>query len=303
MIGPSIPAHLLSKGDNQEQEQQQQREEDPTPVLPEDEDDLADAFMPELPPDLLEPAPTPTTTTTTAASKRRTMGPQLPSAEAVAAAATTTTTSHYHDDDDDTIGPALPSQYDVDQAALHSTVAAIEERAKQSEQAMSKEQSGDKKVERPEWMLAPPDVDYLKNANNGRTRTFNQRTVDAAKRDTSSWTDTPADKASKQHNTPSSSSKQRPDQRPTQAEMELRRKVDDHNKTERSMSLLELHRMNNQSKIKKRKAEEDPSKRPFDREKDLMGTRPMNKKQKAELLEKSGEWSDRFSSTRGSSFL
>jgi hypothetical protein len=61
--------------------------------------------------------------------------------------------------------------------------------------------------------------------------------------------------------------------------------------------------MNNQSKIKKRKAEEDPSKRPFDREKDLMGTRPMNKKQKAELLEKSGEWSDRFSSTRGSSFL
>lgn len=137
MIGPSIPAHLLSKDDNKEQEQSQQREEDATPVLPEDEDDLADAFMPELPPDLLEPAPTPTTTTTTAApapAKRRTMGPQLPLAAAAAEAAT----SHYRDDDDDTIGPALPSQYDVDQAALSSTVAAIEERAKQSEQAMSK---------------------------------------------------------------------------------------------------------------------------------------------------------------------
>jgi hypothetical protein len=133
MIGPSIPAHLLSNDDSKEQEQSQQHE-DTTPVIPEDEDDLADAFMPELPPDLLEPAPTPTTTTTTT-PKRRTMGPQLPSTAAAAAAAAT---SHYHDDDDDTVGPALPSQYDVDQAALSSTVAAIEERAKQSEQAMSK---------------------------------------------------------------------------------------------------------------------------------------------------------------------
>ncbi|KAI8331838.1 hypothetical protein BC941DRAFT_437664 [Chlamydoabsidia padenii] len=270
MIGPSIPAHLVK---NQEQEPEQDDV---------NEDDLADEFMPALPPDLL-----PTTTT-----KRRTMGPQLP---------TGATTHEYDDDDDDTIGPALPSQYDIDQAALSSTVAAIEDRAKQKELAINKERSGEKKVERPEWMLAPPNVDYLKNASNGRSRTFNQRTVDAAKQDTSSWTDTPADKANKQQEQQSSSL--RPDQRPTRAEMELRKKVDNHNKSERSMSLLELHRMNNKNKNKKRKDEDDPSKRPFDREKDLMGTRQMNKKQKAELLEKSNEWSDRFSSTRGSSFL
>ncbi|KAI8078876.1 uncharacterized protein BX664DRAFT_342934 [Halteromyces radiatus] len=282
MIGPSIPEHLLKK---------KQQEE----VLPEeasqldnnnnDDDDDADAFMPELPPDLQPPTP-----------KRRTMGPALPPP-----GASTTAKSTDNDDDDDIIGPALPSQYDVEQASLSSTIAAIEERAKKSEDVMNKASSGETKVERPEWMLAPPDVDYLANANTGRPRSFNQRTVDAGKRDTSSWTDTPADKARKQLQKEDDGEKRTTYQQPSQSEMETRRKIEQHNKTERPLSLLELHRMNKTSS--KRKAEDDPTKRPFDREKDLMGTRKMSKKQKAELLEKSSEWSDRFSSNRGSSFL
>lgn len=68
------------------------------------------------------------------------------------------------------------------------------------------------------------------------------------------------------------------------------------------MSLLEMHRQN--KKTSKRKLDEDdPRQRPFDREKDLVSARPMSKKQKAELLEKSNEWSDRFSHSRGSTFL
>ncbi|CAO3601016.1 unnamed protein product [Absidia cylindrospora] len=147
----------------------------------------------------------------------------------------------------------------------------------------------------------------FKNANTGRTRTFNQRTVDAATRDSSGWTDTPADKARKQQQGDTrggDKAKRGPPPKPTQAELETRRKVEQHNQSERSMSLLELHRMNKGKKRKTGSAEEDPSKRPFDREKDLMGSKQMSKKQKAELLEKSSEWSDRFSSnTRSGSFL
>ncbi|KAI9300093.1 hypothetical protein BJ944DRAFT_244528 [Cunninghamella echinulata] len=63
------------------------------------------------------------------------------------------------------------------------------------------------------------------------------------------------------------------------------------------MSLLEMHRQN--KKGNKRKLEDDPRQRGFDRDKDLVSARPMSKKQKQELLQKSSEWSDRFGHSRG----
>lgn len=69
-------------------------------------------------------------------------------------------------------------------------------------------------MERPEWMLAPPEVDYLKSgtvifffilflllilstANSSRSRQFSNKPIGDI--DSSSWTETPADKERKLH--------------------------------------------------------------------------------------------------------
>lgn len=65
----------------------------------------------------------------------------------------------------------------------------------------------------------------------------------------------------------------------------------------RPLSLLELHQ---QKKKKSREPKEDVTKRPFDREKDLVAPKMMNSKQKKEMLKQSSQFSDRFGHGRGS---
>lgn len=69
---------------------------------------------------------------------------------------------------------------------------------------------------------------------------------------------------------------------------------------ERPKSLMEIHK-----EMKKKRSEpvEDVASRPFDREKDLIAPRPMNRKQKNELLKQSRELGGRFGHGQGSSFL
>lgn len=78
---------------------------------------------------------------------------------------------------------------------MQSTIAEIEERARQSREAMdavsrtggqestkmnveligsikAKEESKTEKVERPEWMLKPPEIDYLRNGKRERNKIF-----------------------------------------------------------------------------------------------------------------------------------
>lgn len=96
MIGPFIPEHLL-KNKREEQSEQEEEQKKEYPVAdPNDEEDDIDAYAPELPPDMLEPAPA-----AEPAPKRRRapIGPSLPSGPA----------SRYEDDEeDDIIGPVLP---------------------------------------------------------------------------------------------------------------------------------------------------------------------------------------------------
>lgn len=67
----------------------------------------------------------------------------------------------------------------------------------------------------------------------------------------------------------------------------------------RPLSLLEMHQ---QKKKKSKEPTEDVTKRPFDREKDLLAPRRMNSKQKKEMLKQSSQFGDRFGYGR-SSFL
>lgn len=49
-------------------------------------------------------------------------------------------------------------------------------------------------MERPEWMLVPPEVDYLKKAGSGKSRQFTNKTMAPEDLDSSGWTETPAEK-------------------------------------------------------------------------------------------------------------
>ena len=72
--------------------------------------------------------------------------------------------------------------------------------------------------------------------------------------------------------------------------------------TERSKSLVELHR--EKGRNKRRTETEDAASRPFDREKDLLNApkRGMDKRQKQEMLKSARELGGRFGSG-SSSFL
>ncbi|KAI8067182.1 hypothetical protein BC940DRAFT_319615 [Gongronella butleri] len=324
MIGPFIPDHLRKQKEeenNQDEIQISDDEDDNSgshtpprppiagPTLPttqndkNDDSDDEDSFMPALPPDLAAerqtapPAPP-------AGPRRRVMGPARPPPGPMPAPAASAAHQNDDDDDDDTVGPSLPGAYDAEKAALSSAIADIEARARQGDPSNSKPKD-DGKVKRDEWMLLPPEVNYLAEATSGRSRQFKARSVDT-ERDTSSWTDTPADKERKAKQAAQGGAPDAPKPRrtrpagPSAEELAKRNKIDQYNKSERPVSLLEMHRKGGSNKRKETR--DDPTKRAFDRDLDLAGARPMNKKQKNEFLQKSGEWSQRFGHG-GSSFL
>ncbi|KAL1933912.1 hypothetical protein VTP01DRAFT_8002 [Rhizomucor pusillus] len=326
MIGPAIPQELLEKkratrneeeqgGEEEEEEEQKPTEEIPAADQPDatnDNDDDPDAYAPALPPDLLEARRQQKEEQRASAStasqaedqpgrrrRRAPVGPTMPSA------------IPQPREEEEVIGPVLPSNYNPEKDALESRIAEIEERARQSREAMdaAKDESKTKKVERPEWMIKPPEIDYLRNADSSRSRGFIGTQMTEAEQDRSVWTDTPAERERKLKEAekrkreedaglirPSANISPQVDPK----EMEVKRAVEYHNAVERPKSLMEIHR----EKRRKTKGEsvEDVASRPFDREKDLLAPRKMDRKQRKELLEKSRELDSRFGSG-SSSFL
>ncbi|KAI8878740.1 hypothetical protein K501DRAFT_258034 [Backusella circina FSU 941] len=284
-IGPVIPPHLLkTKQQPQEEEEEEEEEEEIDP----------DAFAPALPPDLIrERAEPPTSAAPTTGRRRRPVGPTMP---------TGPLPPQYDDDDDYMVGPALPTNYNPEEDAKYSAIHAIEERARLSREAMEKKESGDSsgKVERPEWMIVPPEVDYLKKADSSRSRTFNSSSLSTLERDSTIWTETPAEKQ-KRLQEESLGKRKAPMEEPGFSEKDyaMKQKVDTYNMDSRPLSLLEMHQ---QKKKKAKEMPEDVTKRAFDREKDLLNYKKVDKKSKKEFLKRSGEFNTKFGYGK-SSFL
>ncbi|KAI7875397.1 hypothetical protein K492DRAFT_173408 [Lichtheimia hyalospora FSU 10163] len=313
MIGPSIPQELLEKKqassstNDHSPSTSPQHSPPPTsemagPMLPpdmtaekqqEESDDDADAFTPALPPDLLQARQEQKQEQQPQQRRRRApVGPSLPGQQ-----------GPEDQEDDFAIGPVLPSNYDAQRDAVQSTIQEVEERLESDKTAMEEAKRGDKnkKVERGEWMLVPPEIDYLRGADSSRSRGFNQRNLSTAEKDRSVWTDTPADRQRKQESDDTSNTSSRPlPSIHSRYDDDVRRNVQQYNNTERSKSLMEIHR---EMGGRKRKEQEDVASRPFDREKDFLKTsRPMDKRQKKEMMRKVGELGNRFGSG-SSSFL
>ncbi|ORE01281.1 hypothetical protein BCV72DRAFT_217598 [Rhizopus microsporus var. microsporus] len=168
-------------------------------------------------------------------------------------------------EEEEVIGPSLPKDYNPEEEAKYSAIQAIEER--------------------------------VRLTNSSRSRQFSNK--DVGEIDSSSWTDTPAEKERKRKEGTLGKRKAEEPIVYSSQDIERRRAIEEYNMKTRPMSLLEIHR---QKKKKSKETPEDVSKRPFDREKDLLAPKRMDSKQKKELLRQSGELNSMFGHGK-SSFL
>lgn len=273
-IGPSLPPHLLAK-------RKRKQEDDATPAP--------------TPASGANPSPSPET----AEKKRKIAGPAPPPAPLAERPPDPAEVQEEADDssssDDDDFGPSLPSAND-DNAPTPPT-------APEPTPAAAPPSS---KPKRDDWMTMPPEQDDLAarmDPTKIRARGFN--TGKGAKgphdkgADSSAWHETPEQKRKRLEDEMMGVA--RSEAGPTKPigpakgsakDEEAARRVKEHAKS-RGPSLMDQH------KGDKPEADDDPSKRAFDREKD-MGSGIVGRGQRKELLNKAAGFSSRFS---GGSYL
>ncbi|KAK6505378.1 hypothetical protein TWF481_007283 [Arthrobotrys musiformis] len=207
-----------------------------------------------------------------------------------------------HNDEDDSssgdeIGPSLPG---------FRGSAADEEAAAQRRLA-SRVQAASEKITRDEWMLVPPEHgDWTSKVDPTKIRSRKFQTGKGARAptakggDNSLWMETAADKAKRVADEvmgvrrPANETGEDEDPKAKAARLEAQetqRRIDEYNAKNRGKSLVEEH-----SKSKDRKEEDDPSKRAFDREKDIVGSsKRIGLQQKKQMLERAADFGSRFS--------
>ncbi|KAG8712899.1 hypothetical protein FRC08_013949 [Ceratobasidium sp. 394] len=277
-IGPSIPAHLLK----------------PTQPPTDDQDEDEDAFLPALPPDLpvsTKPAPT-----------ARQIGPTFPSRPPP------------DSDSDDDYGPmplpagAEPSHDEND------GVREFIEREKRREQQIE-EAKRPKALKRDDWMLAPPSSSDLFSSLDPtklKNRQFSRSTTDKKSAASNLWTETPQERQQRLADEVSGKRK-RAEEAAAQGvsataddedtikrrkrDRELREQVEAHNKQTRAQSLVAMHNP----------AAPNPDEAPpgiWDHSRDMaLSGRLMDEKSRQKMLKDAKGLGDRFGHGRSGGFL
>ncbi|OHE92716.1 hypothetical protein CORC01_11997 [Colletotrichum orchidophilum] len=201
------------------------------------------------------------------------------------------------DSDDDDYGPALPSSTTSVQRAQAAAVAA----AATASQAPAAPQRDD-------WMLAPPtqsgyqerDPTKLKN----RKFASGKSSAAAGGGISSIWTETPEQKRKRLEDavlgrgdpTAAGSEKNKQPRR-TKEEVERERSISENIASARGKSMYEEHQQNKKSgekPVRDEEEEDDPSKRAFDREKDMSLGGKIGTAQRRELLNRAKDFGGRF---------
>ncbi|KAF1989590.1 hypothetical protein K402DRAFT_371395 [Aulographum hederae CBS 113979] len=281
-IGPELPPHLAAKRKREEEEEEQAL---PTPPLRRGTPDEAEKRR-----RIAGPAPPP------APLDER---PSIPAEERDAS-------DSDDSDSSDDFGPAPPT-------AAQQSAHASHENSDDDEDKLSAPSAPDEapKLQRDAWMLAPPTHDDLSNRIDPtklRARKFN--TGKGAKGPSSHsneiadiWTETPEQKRKRLENqvmgVTTASSSAGGGGEPALQKAQKAKEAERARKMEaaRGPSLFEQH-----EKAKKQRGEEDddPSKRAFDREKDMGGGMKIGTAKKKELLNHAKNFGNKFS---GGNFL
>ncbi|MCJ1404890.1 hypothetical protein MMC11_008116 [Xylographa trunciseda] len=271
-VGPELPPHLAAKRkrkDNNEEER----------------------------PARAHPASRSRSSSNEGAEKRqRILGPSLPPAN-LDERPTTAPGGVDDSDSDDDIGPALPpppGHYDPEAEILRRKEAADEESARQAAS----------KPKREEWMLVPPKQDDWSSRIDPtklKNRKFN--TGKGAKGpaqkgggESTLWTETPEEKLKRLEDEvmgvkrPAHLDQDSHKSARSQAEArETERRIQEYNEKNRNSSLYDEHQ-----KTKPRDKEDDPSKRAFDKEKDIRGGMKIGHAKRKELITRAGDFGSRF---------
>ncbi|KAK5172305.1 uncharacterized protein LTR77_003943 [Saxophila tyrrhenica] len=277
-IGPELPPHLLAK---RKRKQEEAAEAAPTTA--------SGANQPASPGG--------------GEKRRRVMGPAMPPAPLDERPTEPPKVPEDSDsDDDDGYGPALPSgpteANDVDTNdgpgyLNHS----------------DSKQAPEEKPKRDDWMMMPPKQDDLAarmDPSKQRARGFNTgkgaKAPQAGGEDSSSWYETAEQKQKRLAHEmmgtskPSTVGPSGPSQAPDAAKDEAAaKKIRQHTEKTRGPSLMDQH-----TKTTGPDADDDPSKRAFDREKDMGSGMRIGQTQRKEMMNKASGFSSKFS---GGSYL
>ncbi|KAK6505377.1 hypothetical protein TWF481_007283 [Arthrobotrys musiformis] len=299
-IGPALPPHLLAKRKRQQEEAEKAAAAAATVVAPKESEGKTsqETVAATAPKNDVDENPE---------KRRRVMGPympapidQMPSRGPDEDDDKKGGNDHNDEDDSssgDEIGPSLPG---------FRGSAADEEAAAQRRLA-SRVQAASEKITRDEWMLVPPEHgDWTSKVDPTKIRSRKFQTGKGARAptakggDNSLWMETAADKAKRVADEvmgvrrPANETGEDEDPKAKAARLEAQetqRRIDEYNAKNRGKSLVEEH-----SKSKDRKEEDDPSKRAFDREKDIVGSsKRIGLQQKKQMLERAADFGSRFS--------
>ncbi|KAH8111464.1 hypothetical protein DFH11DRAFT_1463507, partial [Phellopilus nigrolimitatus] len=302
--GPQVPAHLLC--------------EKPTvPIVNDDEDDDDDdSYGPALPPDLLPSRPKASSSASTPgpsapsppSQSRRVLGPSLPGHDK----------QTYGDDEDDEDGygpmplPAYARNTDTVSEGVREFLEKEEKRQKEIEEAAKP-----KRPKRDEWMLVPPSssdiLGRLSDPTKLKARQFSRGAGAAARSAPNNlWTETPAERqqriadevAGKKRRAANAdedaAANPEDDRKKRKRDSDIRRVVDEHNKSARGKTLLELHETEAGGEQKAKKGKDKDDEGPpviWDHARDMsLGGRLMDEKQRSKLIADARSLGDRFGS-------
>ena len=286
-IGPELPPHLLAKRKRQQVEDVGER-----------------------------PAAIPATeqsSTSESDKRRKVMGPAMPPApiDQMPHTSVTPPPDQESEDSDDDFGPALPSNgADLLSSKSQNGSAGKSVHANLSEENGIGPISGEtfrstteQKMQRDEWMTMPPQQDDLAarmDPTKQRPKAFNTgkgaKGPNSIDQDSSMWHETPEQKRKRLQDeimgVTKSTGPGRPESSKDASTKRKDRKVNVEALQEqpRGPSLLEQHKM-----VKGAEAEDDPSKRTFDREKDMAAGGRISSSQRTEMLNKASGFSTKFS--------
>jgi len=272
--------------------------------MPLSEDSDSDDYGPALPPHLAAARAETRPEAISQAPPRRTIGPSFPQQSA----------RYDSDSSDDGVGPK-PSAAPLVESDGVAEFLESEQRRKDDLEGVGKS----KALKREEWMLAPPSSSDLLGSLDPKKLRQTKKTFSAAtstsrdtKIDNTLWTETPAErqkrlaeemsgkrKRATNDNAEISQEEAAEKRRKVLADEEMRRKVDEYNKTSRGKALVDVHA----SKIaKEKKDEESPG--IWDHTRDMsLGGRLMDDQKRNQMIAEAKGLSDRFGSGKGGSFI
>ena len=269
-VGPQLPAHLLSK--------RKREEENTTSASPQSKSSSRSS-------------------STDSVSKRRRIGPALPPADLSERPTTPPSPSPSASSDGSDFGPSLPPA-----PGSHGAIVEAEKRQEREKQAAAREAA--KKPQREEWMIVPPKQDDWSSRVDPtklRNRKFNtgkgaKAPVSNSGGDNAVWTETPEQKRQRLEDEVLGVKKPaqlgREDKRSAKEEAEKRAtddRIREYTEKNRGQSLYSEHK----KQVPKEK-DDDPSKRAFDREKDMALGGKLGEAKKREMVKRAGDFGSRF---------